>query len=453
LGYDTTNGKVIYGGTNALTFTNPLQFDSGVRAATRTNLGATSVGNTVFTASNEATAATAIGLGTTNSPTFSNLTLNGTLGVSNAATFATNVSIAGSLSVGSLATTTPSTLALDATQTAAATNGVLTLPSNANVLRLTNANTISSVTNGVLGAFYYLVNQATNAVTISNVGGITIDGAQNLTLSPNESATLVATGPTNVSVAARGDLTDVALGGTANTAPSQTASSGSSLMTRDLVDTAQLRTFNKYATYEVFNFTTNMLTAIGGSASPNNYTGTSGALPSWAYATAAVDGTTNNQALYNANGALSKGDRTFKNWSKRNVFALRIQDMVLGGGTMRIYYGPVASTWAGGSLAVKGLGFELVGNSLSATVHNGTTNTTSSAVTTTNYQAYNVLMESDGAGGVRWWVNGVEQTALTGGPTGMSGQDSYGIVTEVINTTPTSDTVMFIESLQLIGEL
>jgi hypothetical protein len=135
----------------------------------------------------------------------------------------------GSLSVGSLTTTTPSTLALDATQTAA-TNGVLTLPSNANVIRLTNNNAISSVTNGVLGAFYYLVNQATNAVTISNVGGIT-------TLSPNESATLVATGPTNVSVANGGGLTDVALGGTANTAPSQTASSGSSLITRDLGDT------------------------------------------------------------------------------------------------------------------------------------------------------------------------------------------------------------------------
>jgi hypothetical protein len=131
---------------------------------------------------------------------------------------------------------------------------VLTLPSNANVIRLTNNNAISSVTNGVLGAFYYLVNQATNAVTISNVGGITIDGAQNLTLSPNESATLVATGPTNVSVANRGDLTDVALGGTANTAPSQTASSGASLMTRDLVDNNPLwslgsvRTLGPYAT-------------------------------------------------------------------------------------------------------------------------------------------------------------------------------------------------------------
>jgi hypothetical protein len=268
LGYNATNGNVVYGGTNPLTFTNPLQLSGGISGSTaaqeiifasgtnaitfsgnlgivffgnraaqfRTALGGTTVGNAVFTATNAAAGATALGLGTTNSVTFSNVTASGTLAVSNTATFSTNVSIAGSLSVGSFTTTTPSTWALDATQTAAATNGVLTLPSNANVIRLTNNNAISSVTNGVLGAFYYLVNQATNAVTISNVGGITIDGAQNLTLSPNESATLVATGATNVSVANRGDLTDVALGGTANTAPSQTASSGSSLMTRDLSD-------------------------------------------------------------------------------------------------------------------------------------------------------------------------------------------------------------------------
>jgi hypothetical protein len=359
LGYNTTNGNIV-AATN-VTFTNSVGFATNARAATRTNLGGTTVGNAVFTATNAAAARTAIsaaaadgfgvvsnaykagilvdftdgafgadalsyadgvwavsnptnfrtaiglgatnnvrfdslllggttntlgvydfyaplakfdeveigghglaidengnltlytslyfnnttnaattrtnlGLGATNAVTFSNITATGTLAVSNTATFSTNVTVNGSLSVGSFTTTTPSTWALDATQTAAATNGVLTLPSNANVIRLTNNNAISSVANGVLGAFYYLVNQATNAVTISNVGGIVVDGAQNLTLSPNESATLVATGPTNVSVAAPGDLTDVALGGTANTAPSQTASSGSSLMTRDLGD-------------------------------------------------------------------------------------------------------------------------------------------------------------------------------------------------------------------------
>jgi hypothetical protein len=39
LGYNTTNGFVIYSGTNPLTFTNSLQFATNARAATRTNLG------------------------------------------------------------------------------------------------------------------------------------------------------------------------------------------------------------------------------------------------------------------------------------------------------------------------------------------------------------------------------------------------------------------------------
>jgi hypothetical protein len=299
LGYNTTNGNIV-AATN-VTFTNSVGFATNARAATRTNLGGTTVGNAVFTATNAAAAATAIGLGATNYPTFRGLEVvdgdalyintsginaegfggqltfeerqltqdgatvfawsSNSFAVTPPATFSTNVSIAGSLSVGSFTTTTPSTWALDATQTAAATNGRLTLPSNANVIRLTNNNAISSVTNGVLGAFYYLVNQATNAVTISNVGGITVDGAQNLTLSPNESATLVATGATNVSVANRGDLTDVALGGTANTAPSQTASSGSSLMTRELSDDRYLGEFWHAWRMSAYN-TTNIPVAV-----------------------------------------------------------------------------------------------------------------------------------------------------------------------------------------------
>jgi hypothetical protein len=127
----------------------------------------------------------------------SNAIVGGTLAVSNTATFATNVSVAGSLTVGSFTTTTPSTWALDATQTAAATNGVLTLPSNANVLRITNANTISGVSNGILGAFYFLINQSGTNVVISNSATITARGATNITLGTNESATLISTTATN----------------------------------------------------------------------------------------------------------------------------------------------------------------------------------------------------------------------------------------------------------------
>ena len=90
LGYNTTNGFIVYSGTNPLTLTNPLQFATNARAATRTNLGATSVGNDVFTATNAAAGATALGLGTTNNVTFRNVTASGTLAVTG------NVTLSGS---------------------------------------------------------------------------------------------------------------------------------------------------------------------------------------------------------------------------------------------------------------------------------------------------------------------------------------------------------------------
>jgi hypothetical protein len=299
LGYNTTNGNIV-AATN-VTFTNSVGFATNARAATRTNLGGTTVGNEVFTATNAAAAATAVGLGATNAVTFGTLTaellqvrvgtnlyvgladdvsefwtdvaVNETLSVSGAATFSTNVTVNGNLSVGSLTTTTPSTWALDATQTAAATNGILALPSNANVIRLTNNNAISGVSGGVLGAFYYLVNQTTNAVTISNVGGITIQGGTPLTLGANQAATLVATGATNASVAARGDLNDVTLGGTLNKAPLQTADSADSLMTRDLSDARYGERTVLYLTnfVSVTNSTTPVDTPLSASLPVGNY--------------------------------------------------------------------------------------------------------------------------------------------------------------------------------------
>jgi len=146
------------------------------------------------------------------------------------------------LTVRSLNTSEPVTWALDAVQTnsSGASSFSLTLPDNGNVIRVTNAAAIRNISNGRLGAFYYVVNQSGSSFAIENTNGITVQGGRSLTLAANEVATLVATGPTNVSVAGRGDLTDVALGGTANTAPSQTASSGSSLMTRSLSDARYL---------------------------------------------------------------------------------------------------------------------------------------------------------------------------------------------------------------------
>jgi hypothetical protein len=133
-------------------------------------------------ATNASNARTALGLGETNNVTFSNITANGTL------------------TVGSIATTAPVSWALDAVQTAAGTNGVLDLPLTANVLRITNANTISAITNGRLGAFYFLLNQSGTNLVISNSATITARGATNLTLGANQSATLISTTTTNATV-------------------------------------------------------------------------------------------------------------------------------------------------------------------------------------------------------------------------------------------------------------
>ena len=82
LGYNTTNGNIV-AATN-VTFTNSVGFATNARATTRTNLGGTTVGNSVFTATNAAAAASAVGLGTTNSVTFGLLEINSEMQINGA---------------------------------------------------------------------------------------------------------------------------------------------------------------------------------------------------------------------------------------------------------------------------------------------------------------------------------------------------------------------------------
>jgi hypothetical protein len=85
LGYNTTNGNIV-AATN-VTFTNSVGFATNARAATRTNLGGTTVGNAVFTATNAAAAATAVGLGANNEVSFLTLNARMNAGESNSIVF------------------------------------------------------------------------------------------------------------------------------------------------------------------------------------------------------------------------------------------------------------------------------------------------------------------------------------------------------------------------------
>jgi hypothetical protein len=338
----------------------------------------------------------------------------------------------------------------------------LLLRTNGSAAGLTNFPASVLLTNGSAAGLtnFPTLNQNTTG-TASNVTGVVAvaNGGTGATNAASGATALELGATNNVTfnnLTTSGTLTatgNVTMNGVGNTAPSQAASSGASLMTRDLVDAAYTRTFNKYAVYESYNFTTNMLTAIGGSASPSITTGGVDA-PAWAYRPNSTNNGANNyQALLGPYATLSTGIRSQKNWSKKTTLGARIMH-ISSDGTSRYYYGPVASSWAGGDLAVKGIGFEIVTNSIFAVCHNGTNKTTSaSGVALTNLHIYNVVSESDGAGNVKWYVNGAEQTALTNGPSGLSASSAYGFVTEAVNPTPAAGTFIHIQALQLISEL
>lgn len=109
-------------------------------------------------------------------------------------------SITETLTVGSLATAAPVAWALDSVQTAAAAGGTLTLPNNANVLRITATTTISAIANGRLGAFYFVINESGGNLQLTHSANLTVRGAANLTLGTNQTCTILCRTATTASV-------------------------------------------------------------------------------------------------------------------------------------------------------------------------------------------------------------------------------------------------------------
>jgi hypothetical protein len=175
----------------------------------------TATGRAVLTATNAAAARTAIGLGATDNVTFSNITATGTLGVSNTATFATNVGIGIINPIN----------ALHVSRNAvgyAASDAQITVGGSTDTAKklIIGYNTTDNFS--FLESAHFGV--AVTPLSLNPSGGNVGIG----TTTPN--AKLAVNGTMNVT----GNAT---LNGVNNTAPSQTASSASSLMTRDLVET------------------------------------------------------------------------------------------------------------------------------------------------------------------------------------------------------------------------
>jgi hypothetical protein len=451
----------------------------------------TATGRAVLTATNAAAAATAIGLGTTNDVTFNrvattasgsftnpairigasntglisvagflygvskgesvfaagptgfsvvppatfstNVNVNGSLVGTGPATFSTNVSVAGSLTVGSFTTTTPSTWALDAVQTnsSGATSFLLTLPDNGNVIRVTNASVIRNIANGRLGAFYYLVNQSGGSFAIDNTNGITVQGGKSLTLANNEVATLVATGPTNVSVAGRGDLTDVALGGTANTAPSQTASSGSSLMTRNLYDERLPLAFGLMDAPQADFGTVTLANGASGSKAAGGFELTTGS-------------SNNATAVWNASSSATFGRKHTAGiggvstvWTGRVMVGWWFVRALSTNSEIRLQYGRTYNATTHAALSARGVGVRIATNSVFFETHNGTTGfETTNVVTVTNPMFYWAIVET----GVAKFYAGqtLVATVTNSVPTNNSTDNDFGWVMSISNTSTNS---------------
>lgn len=170
LGYNTTNGNIV-AATN-VTFTNSVGFATNARAATRTNLGGTTVGNAVFTATNAAAAALAIGLGATNEVTFGRVGVGGAVISTNSFSggdFAVTAGYALTFVSGGVASTTRTNLGLGATWL---TNTDVTNFRTAIGLGVTNNvifNELTATGNVTLSGVNNTMPNATNAASASSL--------------------------------------------------------------------------------------------------------------------------------------------------------------------------------------------------------------------------------------------------------------------------------------------
>lgn len=105
---------------------------------------------------------------------------------------------------------------------------------------------------------------------------------------------------------------------------------------------------------------------------------------------------------------------------------------------------------ATGDLSGRGFGICIANTSLIGQTHNGTTLTNSSSLATmSSNNATFIVIQSDGAGNVAFYINGTLATTLTGGPTANGGL-SFGIALEAVNNADSSISRLQISPVQVI---
>jgi hypothetical protein len=263
LGYNTTNGNVVYSGTNPLTFTNPLQFATNARADTRTNLGGTTVGNAVFTATNAAAAQVAL--------------------------FTTNVEINNPAGIAALSLSEGQTKLLSPISFPYLNGPAAAATTRTNLGGTTVGNAVFTATNAAaartglgLGDWAVLSDgSALRSETLTISDGEQLDYIQfTAGLGVSFFGNRASQFRTALGLDTTNNVTfnEVTMNGVGNTAPSQTASSGASLMTRDLVGQELANPRNRMQTTYWFGLEGLGEWSLIGSGAIGGYGGASGGL-------------------------------------------------------------------------------------------------------------------------------------------------------------------------------
>jgi hypothetical protein len=254
--------------------------------------------------------------------------------------------------------------------------------------------------------------------------------------------TNAATFSTNVTVGGTLAVTgNVTMNGVGNTAPSQTASSASSLMTRELTDRRQTdRAIAGPRMVWLTSFTGWNTAVSGGSVQQNVYLRPSSGTNQWNYAVAR-----NFQA-----GEMFAGSGDTLNFSKAGGYGAAVYSAGANyrDGTGIIFLGAsssyVPSTGSAVSNpATKGFGWRIKDESIVATMYatNYVEVATNSAVlssgATTRENVW-LYIDWDGTGGATWYVNGSSVASTTNGPTGATSVNNgyliFGAVADVALT-------------------
>lgn len=122
------------------------------------------------------------------------------------------------------------------------------------------------------------------------------------------------------------------------------------------------------------------------------------------------------------------------NWSKALAVAIIItQQEATTNGIFRFTWGKLPATGVG-ALPGRGIGVQIDNAALKGIVHDGTSGATIDLSTSVvDETATNILITSDGAGNIEWFVNGVSKGTSDGGPTGNSANEGHNMQFEVDN--------------------